>query len=392
MEEAKRAVSTSVLDLAPEQEALRDAVRDFARREIAPIAAAIDEEARFPSDTIAKMADLGFLGIPIPEAYGGVGADLLSYILAIEEISRHCGATALTLAAHTSLASLPILHFGTEAQKRRYLPDLASGHKLGAFGLTEPQAGSDAGGTRTTARRDGDAYAINGGKIYITNASHAGVYVITARTGPESSGTRGISSFIVERGTPGLTVGKKEEKLGLRGSDTCTLFFADCRVPAENRLGEEGEGFHNFMKTLDGGRIGIGAMGAGIGQAALDVALAYARQRRAFGKSIAELGAIQEKLANMALAVRSSRILVYEAARLRMAGRPHTVESSMAKLYASEASARIAKDAIQILGGNGYSREYPVERFYRDAKLLEIGEGTSEIQRLVIARSLLKQE
>ncbi|MBI4585401.1 MAG: acyl-CoA dehydrogenase family protein [Planctomycetes bacterium] len=372
-------------DLTPEQEELRRAVREFAQAEIKPAAAQLDEESRFPLEIIRKMGELGFLGIPIPEEYGGVGADLLSYIACLEEVSGCCGSTALTLASHTSLASLPILFFGTEEQKRRYLPDLASGRKLGAFGLTEPQAGSDAGGTRTTARRDGGHYVIDGSKIYITNASYAGVFVITARTGAPSEGTRGISSFIVEKGTPGLAAGKKEDKLGLRASDTAELIFSDCRVPADNRLGNEGEGFRNFMVTLDGGRIGIGAMGVGIAQAALDFAARYAKERRAFGGPIALLGAIQEKIADMATAVHAARLLVHDAARRRMAKRPHTREAAMAKLFASETAVRAAKEAIQILGGNGCSREYPLERYYRDAKLLEIGEGTSEIQRILIS-------
>ncbi len=377
-------------DLTPEQAQIRETVRDFARREIAPIAAELDEESRFPKETLEKMGPLGLLGIPVPQEYGGAGADLLSYMLALEEISACCGSTALTLAAHTSLATLSILAFGTDDQKARYVPDLASGARLGSFGLTEPHAGSDAGATRTTARREGDEYVVNGSKIYITNASHADVFVITARTGAPDEGTRGITSLIIERGAAGFTVGKKEEKLGLRASDTATLHFSDCRVPVENRLGAEGEGFANFMKTLDGGRIGIGAMSVGIAQAALDVAADYATQRRAFGRTIDEFGAIREKIADMATSIHASRLLVYDAGRLRMAGRPHTREAAMAKLFASEMVVRVTREAIQILGGNGYSRDYPVERFYRDAKLLEIGEGTSEIQRIVIARSVLQ--
>jgi alkylation response protein AidB-like acyl-CoA dehydrogenase len=378
-----------VTDITEEQSTLREAVRDFARNELASRAAQADEDGVFPQDSLASMAKLGFLGIPVPEKYGGVGSDLLSYVLAIEEISYCCGSTALTVAAHVSLATLPILYFGTEEQRQRYVPDLATGKVLGAFGLTEPHAGSDAGATRTTATRDGNDYVINGSKIYITNASRAGLFVVTARTGDPAEGTRGISSFIVESGTRGLEIGKREDKLGLRASDTCEVLFADCRVPATQRLGEEGEGFANFMKTLDGGRIGIGAMGVGLGQASLDYAVDYARQRIAFGKPISERGAIREKIADMATSIHASRLLVYDAARRRMAGRPHTREAAIAKLFASEAATRVASDAIQILGGNGYSRDYPVERFYRDAKLLEIGEGTSEIQRIVISRSVL---
>lgn len=379
-----------VTDLSEEQLELREAVRDFARNEIAPQAARADEEGRFPEEIVADMAELGFLGLPVPEEYGGVGADLLSYVLALEEISYACGSTALTLAAHVSLATLPILYFGTEEQRQRYVPDLASGKTLGAFGLTEAHAGSDSGGTRTTARREGESYVLNGSKLYITNASRAGVFVVTARTGDSEDGTRGISSFIVEKGTAGLEIGKREDKLGLRASDTCEVLFSDCRVPASQRLGDEGEGFANFMKTLDGGRIGIGAMGVGLAQASFDYATDYAKQRVAFGKAISRQGAIREKIADMATAIHASRLLVYDAARRRMAGRSHTREAAIAKLYSSEAATRIARDAIQILGGNGYSREYPVERYYRDAKLLEIGEGTSEIQRIIISRSVLK--
>lgn len=390
-----------ITDLTREQEEIRAAVRAFAEREVGPIAAQLDEESRFPAETVKKMAGLGFFGIPVPREYGGVGADLLAYVLTVEELSYFCGSTALTLAAHTSLATMPILLFGTAEQKERYLPDLAAGIRLGSFGLTEPQAGSDAGSTRTRARRiaaaeTGDAgeggYVINGSKIYITNASHAGIFVVTARTGTVEEGTRGITNFIVERGTPGFSVGKKEEKLGLRASDTAEIRFDDCRVPADQRLGEEGEGFHNFMQILDGGRIGIGAMAVGMARAAMDIAVAYARERRAFGRPIGEFGAIQEKIADMATRIRASTLLVHNAARLRMAGRPHTREAAMAKLFASESVVWIARQAIQVLGANGYSREYPLERIYRDAKLLEIGEGTSEIQRLVIARSLLKAE
>ena len=381
---------SSVTDLTEEERLFQGMVRDFARREIAPIAREIDETSRFPAETIEKMGPLGLLGIPVPEEYGGAGANLLSYVIAIEEIAYACGSTALTLAAHTSLATLPILHFGTEEQKRRYVPDLAAGRKLGAFGLTESHAGSDAGATRTRAVRDGSRYVLSGSKAYITNASHASTFVVTARTS-DAPGPRGISSFIVEKDFPGFSAGKKEDKLGLRGSDTAEILFEDCIVPAENLLGREGEGFGNFMRTLDGGRIGIGAMALGIGQAAFDQAVAHARVRKAFGEPIASRGAVQEKITDMAVALHASRLLVYDAARRREEGRPHTREASIAKLFASEAAYRIAKDAIQVLGGNGYSREYPVERFFRDVKLLEIGEGTSEIQRLVISRSVFEE-
>jgi butyryl-CoA dehydrogenase len=377
-------------DLTREEEIFRDVVRDFARNEIAPIAAEIDETARFPSELIEKMAALGFLGIPIPEEHEGAGASLLSYVIALEEIAYACASTALTLAAHTSLATVPILRFGTEEQKKRYVPDLASGRKLGAFGLTESQAGSDAGATRTRAVKDGRHYVLNGSKLYITNASHASTFVVTARTS-EKSGTAGISAFIVERGFSGFAVGKKEDKLGHRASDTAEIIFDGCRVPEENLLGKEGDGFRQFLWTLDGGRIGIGSMSLGLARAAMDQAVRYALERKAFGAPIAEQGAIREKIADMGAAVHAARLLVVDAARRREAGRPHTREASITKLFASEAAYRVTKDAIQILGGNGYSREFPVERYFRDVKLLEIGEGTSEIQRLVIARDVLRE-
>jgi alkylation response protein AidB-like acyl-CoA dehydrogenase len=377
-------------DLTEEEEIFRNTVRDFARKEIAPIAAEIDEDARFPAELIAKMGPLGLLGIPIPEEYEGAGASLVSYVIALEEIAYACASTALTLAAHTSLCTIPILHFGTAEQKARYVPDLASGRKLGAFGLTESQAGSDAGATRTRAVKDGRHYVLNGSKLYITNASHASTFVVTARTA-EGGGTRGISAFIVERGFPGFAVGKKEDKLGHRASDTAELVFDGCRVPAENLLGGEGDGFQAFMRTLDGGRIGIGAMSLGLARAAMDHAVRHALTRRAFGALIAEQGAIREKIADMAAAVHAARLLVLDTARRRQEGRPHTREASITKLFASEAAYRVAKDAVQILGANGYSREYPVERFFRDVKLLEIGEGTSEIQRLVIAKDVFRE-
>ncbi|MBI4603369.1 MAG: acyl-CoA dehydrogenase family protein [Planctomycetes bacterium] len=381
---------SAVTDLTEEQALFRDMIREFARKEIAPIAAEIDESSRFPTETLEKMGPLGLLGIPVPQEHGGAGADLLSYMIALEQVAYACGSTALTLAAHTSLATLPILAFGTEEQKRRYVPDLASGRKLGAFGLTESQAGSDAGATRTRAVRRGDRYVLQGSKAFITNASHASTFVVTAKTS-DAPGTRGISAFIVERGFPGFAVGKKEDKLGLRGSDTAEILFQDCEVPAENLLGKEGEGFKHFMRTLDGGRIGIGAMAVGIARAAFDAALAYAKSRQVFGAFLASHGATQEKIADMAVALHASRLLVYDTARRRQEGRPHTREAAITKLFASESAYRVTKEAVQILGGNGYSREYPVERCFRDVKLLEIGEGTSEIQRIVISRSVLEE-
>jgi len=364
-------------------------VREFSEQELAPRAAEIDREDTFPHWAVEKMGDLGLLGIIVPEEYGGAGGDYIMYALAQEEVARVSGSVALILAAHTSLGTYPILAFGTDAQKQKYLPDLAAGKKLGAFGLTEPGAGSDAAGTKTRARKDGGDWVVNGSKHWITNAGVAGTLVITARTSDEP-GVRGISSFIVEAGTPGLKIAKKEDKVGLRGSETNPLFFEDMRIPGDSLLGEEGHGFRQFMQTLDGGRICIGAMALGLAQAALDAAVDYASQREQFGKPIAAFQGIQFKLANMATEIEAARHLVYGAAALRSRGEKVTRYAAMAKLFASEVSMRATNEAIQIYGGNGYSREYPVERFWRDAKLTEIGEGTSEIQRIVIAREILK--
>lgn len=365
-------------------------VREFADQELAPRAAEIDREDTFPHWAVEKLAELGLMGIVVPEEYGGAGGDYIMYALAMEEVARVSGSVALILAAHISLGTYPILAFGTDAQKKKYLPDLAAGKKLGAFGLTEPGAGSDAAGTRTRAKRDGNEWVVNGSKHWITNAGVAGTLVITSRTSDEP-GVGSISSFIVEAGTPGLKIAKKEDKVGLRGSETNPIFFEDMRIPAENLLGEEGNGFRQFMKTLDGGRVVIGAMALGLAQAAMDAAVDYAGQREQFGKPIAAFQGIQFKLANMATEIEAARHLVYGAAALRTRGEKVTRYAAMAKLYASEVSMRATNEAIQIYGGNGYSREYPVERFWRDAKLTEIGEGTSEIQRIVIAREILKE-
>jgi butyryl-CoA dehydrogenase len=376
-------------DLTDDQLAIREMVRDFAINEVEPIAAEVDENSRFPEETFKKMAELGITGVPFPEEYEGAGAGYVSYAITVEEISRVCGSTGLSLAAHTSLGTAPIYEHASDAQRRKYVPDLASGRKLGAFGLTEPNAGSDAGGTQTTAVRKGDHYVVNGTKIFITNANYASTFIITAVT-DKTKGTHGISAFIVEKGAPGFKLGKKDEKLGTRGSDWAELIFEDCKVPAENLVGKEGDGFVFFMKTLDGGRISIGAMALGIAQGALDKSLAYAQERVQFGKPIIKFGAIQEKLATMATEIEAARHLVYGAARLKDAHKPFSQQAAMGKLFASEVAVRAAREAIQIYGGNGFSREYPVERYYRDAKLCEIGEGTSEIQRLVIARNLYK--
>ena len=365
-------------------------VRDFMDQEIAPKAAEIDRTDQFPHWAIGKMAEMGLMGIVFPEEYGGAGGDYLMYAIAMEELARVSGSVALILAAHVSLGTYPIYAFGTDAQKKKYLPDLTSGRKLGAFGLTEPGAGSDAGGTRTRAVKQDGGWVVNGSKHWITNAGVAGTLVCTARTS-DAPGVDGISSFIVEGGTPGLKIAKKEDKVGLRGSETNPIFFEDMKLPLDSLLGEEGKGFRQFMKTLDGGRISIGAMALGLAQAAYDAAVNYAAQREQFGKPIAEFQGVQFKLADMATEIEAARHLIYAASRLRDKGERITKYSAMAKLYASEVSMRVTNHAIQIFGGNGYSREYPVERYWRDAKLTEIGEGTSEIQRIVIARELLKE-
>jgi len=372
-----------------EQQLLRDTVRDFARDELLPQAVEIDREARFPVESFRKMAELGLLGLPIPEEYEGAGVDTRTAILVVEELAKVCGSTALGVAAHTSLCLWPLYTFGTDDQRARYVADLASGRKLGAFGLTEPNAGSDAGGTRTTARRDGDDWILNGSKTFITNANYADTFVVTAVT-DKTKGTRGgISSFILERGMDGFGIHKGDEKLGMRGSDWGELSFQDCRVTAANMLGDEGKGFANFMKTLDGGRIGIAALSLGLAEGAFERSKRFAVERRTFGKAIADHQAIAFMLADMATGIEASRGLIRAAARLRDAGKPYTKEAAMAKLFASECTMKVTYDAIQIHGGYGFTAEYHVERMYRDAKLCTIGEGTSEIQRIVISREVL---
>lgn len=374
--------------LNDEQKMLREMVHDFAESEVAPIADEIDEQERFPEETIAKMAELGLLGICYDEKYGGAGMDTLSYIIAVEELSRVCASTGITLAAHISLGLGPINLFGTEEQKEKFMPPLCSGEYLGAFGLTEPNAGSDAGGTETTAVLDGDEWVLNGTKIYCTNGGESGTTVVTAVT-DKSKGTKGISSFIVPTDTPGYVRGKREKKLGIKASDTSMIHFEDCRIPKENILGTPGEGFKQFLITLDGGRISIGAMALGIAQGAMELALNYSQERYQFNKPIAAFQTIQFKLADMATEIEAARHLVYHAARLKDLGKPFSRQSAMAKLFASEVATRVANQAIQVHGGYGYCKEYKVERMMRDAKITEIGEGTSEIQRLVIARSML---
>lgn len=380
---------TTGLDLNDEQKMLVETVRKFAQDEIAPIAGEIDRNCRFPIENWKKMADLGICGIPIGEEFGGSGLGTLSYILVVEEIAKVCASTALTLAAHTSLGTYPIFAWGNDYIKKTYVPDLASGRAMGAYGLTEPGAGSDSGGTKTIANKKGDRYILNGRKCFITNANFADTFICTAVT-DKSQGAKGISAFVVSRGTKGFFIEKGEEKLGMRGSDWGSLVFDECEVRADHMVGPEGEGFRTFMKTLEGGRISIGALALGIAEGALDQAKNYSKQRIAFGKPLSDQQAVAFKIATMATEIEAARHLVYHAARLKDAGLPFGTESAMGKLYASEVAMRATYDAIQIFGGNGYSQEYPVERFWRDAKLCTIGEGTSEIQRLVISRSVLK--
>ena len=375
--------------LTPEQEMLRKTVRDFAEKEIRPVAAAFDRSGEFPSATIARMASLGLLGMTIPAEYEGAGTDAVSYALAVEEIARVDGAHALIMAAHNSLCTGTIWLAGTEEQKKRYVPDLASGRNLGAWALTEPSSGSDAAAMKTTATRASGGWVLNGGKNFITNAPVAGVFVIMAITDP-AKGNHGISSFLVERGNPGLEVPRVEDKLGVRASGTGQVLLSDCHVPADALLGKEYEGFVNALKIHDMGRIGFGAMAVGLSQGALEEALRYAKQRVQFGRPIAEHQAVQFMLADMALRIDAARLLVLHAAWLKDRGRPFKKEAAMAKLYASEASSFVTNKAVQIHGGYGYIKDYHVERMLRDAKLTEIGEGTSEIQRLVIARELLR--
>ncbi|HHY61229.1 MAG TPA: acyl-CoA dehydrogenase [Clostridia bacterium] len=376
--------------LTEEQKMMRDMVRKLAQNEIAPRAAEIDRTGEFPWENIKKMAELGLMGVPIPQEYGGAGCDFLSYIITIEEISRACASTGVILAVHTSVGTLPILYFGTEEQKRKYIPKLAAGEYIGAFALTEPNAGSDASNIATTARLEGDHYIVNGTKIFITNGGVADVYVTFVRTGQEK-GYKGVSCLLIEKDTPGFSIGKKEEKMGLHGSQTTELIFENARVPKENLLGKEGEGFKVAMALLDGGRIGIGAQALGIAQAAFDVAKEYAKQRVQFGQPIAEFQAIQFMLADMATKIDCARLLVYRAARLKDMGLPHSKEASMAKMYATDTAMEVTTNAVQILGGYGYCKEYPVERYMRDAKITQIYEGTNQIQRRVIAKHLLKE-
>ncbi|MBU0518692.1 acyl-CoA dehydrogenase [bacterium] len=374
--------------LTEEQELLQQMVRDFAQNELKPRAAKFDQQETIDKDVLDQMAELGLFGIPFPEEYNGVEMDTMCYSIAVEELSRVCASTGITVAAHISLGTYPIYMFGTEEQKQKYLPKLCSGEELASFGLTEPNAGSDAGGTQTTAVKDGKEWVLNGAKMFITNGGWAWTSINTAMT-DKDKGVKGISAFIVERDAPGFSVGKKIRKMGIRGSNTTELIFENCRIPEENLLGKLNEGFKQFMQILDGGRISIGAMALGIAQGALDEAIRYSKERNQFGKPIASNQAIQFMLADMATEIEAARHLVYNASRLKDAGKSYSKQSAMCKLYAGEVATRTCIKAIQIHGGYGYTQEYPVERMLRDAKVTEIGEGTSEIQRIVIARSLL---
>ena len=378
-------------ELTEEQSLIRDTVREFAEAEIGPSAAQRDEEERFDRALMFdSLAELGLTGIVFPEEYGGAGADYISYAIAVEELSRVCASTGVTLSAHLSLGANPIYLFGTEEQKQQFLVPLATGEKMGAFGLTEPSAGSDAGSTRTTAVRDGDGWIVNGTKIFITNGGEAETYIVLARTDKGAEKHRGISAFIVEKGTEGFSFGKKEKKMGIRSSPTMEIVFENCRLPAENLLGTEGEGFKVAMKTLDGGRIGIAAQAIGIAQGALEQAVNYAKERKQFDKPLAAFQGISFQLADMATQIEAARLLVYNAAYRASAGLSYSQASAMAKLMASETAMKVTTQAVQILGGYGYTREFPVERMMRDAKITEIYEGTSEIQRLVISSGLTR--
>jgi acyl-CoA dehydrogenase len=371
-----------------EQKMMQKMVRDFAQKEIAPAIEHMEETEEFPRHLIKKMAELGLMGIPIPEEYGGAGMDFTSYIIAINELSKVSATIGVILSVHTSVGTNPILYFGNEEQKKKYIPKLASGEYLGAFGLTEPSSGSDAASLKTRAVKQGDYYILNGSKIFITNAGEADVYIVFASTEPDK-GSYGISAFIVEKDTPGFSVGKKEKKMGLNGSNTCEILFEDARVPAENLLGNEGEGFKIAMSNLDVGRIGIAAQSLGIAEAALEYATNHAKERKQFGKSIGANQGLGFKLADMATVVEAAKLLTYRAADLKTNNLPCGKEASMAKLFASETAMKSAIEAVQVYGGYGYTKEYPVERLFRDAKVCQIYEGTSEIQRMVLSKHLL---
>ncbi len=367
-----------------EQVLLREMYRKFAETEIKPLAEELDEEERFPEKSIPKLARYGFMGIPFPKEYGGAGGDYLTYAMAVEELGKVCATTAVVVSAHTSLCAGPIYYFGTEEQKQKYLVPLAKGEKIGAFGLTEPSAGTDSSMQQTTAVLDGDEYVLNGTKVFITNAGYADIYVVIAMT-DKSKGNKGISAFIVEKGTPGFSFGKKERKMGIRGSATCDLIFENCRIPKENLLGKVGQGFKIAMQTLDGGRIGIASQALGIMQGAIDECVKYVMERRQFGKKIGQFQNTQFELADMATKAEAAKLLVYEAAATKDAGKPYSHLSAMCKYFAGSTASDITRRCLQLFGGYGYTRDYPIERMMRDAKITEIYEGTSEVQKMVIS-------
>ena len=375
--------------LTKEQELVRQMVRDFAVNEVKPIAAEIDVTERFPMENVKKMGELGVMGIPFSTEFGGAGGDVLSYIIAVEELSKVCATTGVILSAHTSLCASLINENGTPAQKEKYLRDLCTGNKIGAFGLTEPGAGTDAAGQQTTAVLDGDNYILNGSKIFITNGGVADTFIVFAMT-DKSKGTKGISAFIVEKGFPGFSIGKKEDKLGIRASSTTELIFENCVVPKENLIGREGKGFGIAMKTLDGGRIGIAAQALGIAEGALEEAIKYMKERKQFGRPISAFQGLQWMVAEMSTKIEAARFLVYKAAWLKENKQPYSVDAARAKLYAAEVAMDVTTKAVQLFGGYGYTKEYPIERMMRDAKITEIYEGTSEVQKMVISGSLLK--
>ena len=375
--------------LTKEQELVRQMVRDFAVNEVKPIAAEIDVTERFPMENVKKMGELGVMGIPFSTEFGGAGGDVLSYIIAVEELSKVCATTGVILSAHTSLCASLINENGTPAQKEKYLRDLCTGNKIGAFGLTEPGAGTDAAGQQTTAVLDGDNYILNGSKIFITNGGVADTFIIFAMT-DKSKGTKGISAFIVEKGFQGFSIGKKEDKLGIRASSTTELIFENCVVPKENLIGREGKGFGIAMKTLDGGRIGIAAQALGIAEGALEEAIKYMKERKQFGRPISAFQGLQWMVAEMSTKIEAARFLVYKAAWLKENKQPYSVDAARAKLYAAEVAMDVTTKAVQLFGGYGYTKEYPIERMMRDAKITEIYEGTSEVQKMVISGSLLK--
>ncbi len=375
--------------LSEEDIMMQGLFRQFTKEVVAPIAAEVDETEQFPEETVKQMGKLGMLGIPYPREYGGAGGTVWQYVSCVEELGRACATTSVIVSAHTSLCAAPIYEFGTEEQKQKYLVPLAKGEKLGAFGLTEPNAGTDAAGQQTVAVKDGDDYILNGSKVFITNAGPADIYVVFAMT-DKSAGLKGITAFIVEKGMPGFSIGKKELKLGIRGSATCELIFEDCRVPAANMLGQEGKGFKIAMITLDGGRIGIAAQALGIAQGAYDEAVKYVKERRQFGKPISAFQNTQFRIADMKARIEAARFLVYSAAYKKQNKIPYSQDAAMAKLFAAETAMDVTTKVVQLFGGYGYTRDYPVERMMRDAKITEIYEGTSEVQRMVIAAHELK--